>query len=185
MNYKIKKVLSTKQIAKKDGSGTFPKSQVLSENDEVFDVIGEVKEGDTLEGEVIDDPKWGKQLKKAGGNGGGFQRKSDPETQKQIMRQSMFKEANARGIAKSTLRAKFAKDDKELNKILEEELGGKHLLEVATYFAEFAENGYTPKPKEEPKEPKGTAVTGDKEMDEPPPEPKGEQEDLNLEDLPF
>jgi len=129
MTYKVKKVLSTKQIPKKDGSGTFSKNQVLTEDDLVFDVIGEVKEGESLEGEVIDDPKWGKQFKRAGFVGGKFGSKNDPEINRMIIRQNALTNAVNYAIAK------YAKTP--------DKMSGKEIIQCATYFAKYSEGKVT------------------------------------------
>lgn len=87
MKIKIKKVLSTKRIPKKDGSGDFPISQVLTEDDQVFDIFGEPKEGEEKEGEVVEN-QYGKQFKekKSGGSYRGGGRSSGERTE--IIRQN-------------------------------------------------------------------------------------------------
>jgi hypothetical protein len=81
MKIKVKKVLSTRSIPKKDGSGNFTKTQFLTEADDVLDTFGSVEVGQEYEGEV-EENQYGKTFKKANsGFKGGFQRQpADPDT---------------------------------------------------------------------------------------------------------
>jgi len=79
MKISIKKITNTKMIDKKDGSGQFPVNQVLTDNDEVLEIVGEVKVGQELEGE-IEETQYGKRFKKAKSNFNKFSRQADPNS---------------------------------------------------------------------------------------------------------
>jgi hypothetical protein len=132
------------------------------------------KVGDQLEG-TIEDTQYGRKFRKErkeGGQVGGY--KSNPETQKQIIRQNALTNAVAYCIAKSQADKKY-------------ELSGKHVIQVATYFAKYSFGSVTVVTEnEKPEEPK------DEPQDTPlPPEPEETDEthdtedDINLEEIPF
>ena len=129
MKIKVKKLLNVKQIPKKDGTGTFPVCNILTEDDEVGDVMGEVKVGDELEGEW-EKTQYGMKFKKAySGGGGGKYGKNNPETQAQIIRQNSLTNAVAYCTAKANL---MKKEDGE------KYLSGKGIIQVATYFSKYS-----------------------------------------------
>lgn len=70
--------------------------------------------------------------------GGGFKPgfKSDPETQKAIIRQNSLTNAVNYCIAKAQL---MVQTDPDTAKEAFEELSGKHVIAVATYFAKYSE----------------------------------------------
>lgn len=79
----VKKILKVSDIPKKDGSGSFQKTQFLSSSDDIVSVFGTTQEGAELEGDLVD-TQWGKELKLSrAGSGGGFKKggfSADPDT---------------------------------------------------------------------------------------------------------
>lgn len=101
------------------------------------------KAGDTLSG-TIEQTNYGPKFKKdKPAYGGAGVAPRDPETQRYIMRQNALTTAVNRGICKVEQLCKFAKDAKEVEKILDEELSGKHLIQVAGLLAKFSEGMVT------------------------------------------
>lgn len=132
--YKVKKVLGTKPYKNS------VISQVLSEDDQVFDYFGVVTEGQQLEC-VIEKTQYGQTCKKVSSGGGGGQQR-DPETQNYIIRQNAMGHAVERAGIIARLSLEFG-GHPNLAKVLEEELGGKHLIQVATYIAKYAKGEVT------------------------------------------
>lgn len=99
--------------------------------------------GATISG-TIEQTQYGPKFKKdkPAYSGAGVSSR-DPETQRYIMRQNALTTAVNRGICKVQELCKFAKDKKEVNKILDEELSGKHLIQVAGLLAKFSEGRIT------------------------------------------
>lgn len=101
------------------------------------------KAGDTLSG-TIEQTAYGPKFKKdKPAYGGAGVAPRDPETQRYIMRQNALTTAVNRGICKVEQLCKFAKDAKAVEKILDEELSGKHLIQVAGLLAKFSEGMVT------------------------------------------
>jgi len=127
--FKVKKILGTKNIPKKDGTGTFPVHNVLSEDDQVFDYVGVLNEGQTIEG-YIEETKYGKKFKAAGtaNNPGG--RREDPNRQASIERQNALNNAIAYATAKAGLMDKTKATAY---------LTGKQVIETAFYFLKFTQ----------------------------------------------
>jgi hypothetical protein len=97
------------------------------------------KAGDILSG-TIEQTNYGPKFKKEKPSfGGAGVSPRDPEIQRYIMRQNALTTAANRGICKAQELCKFAKDKKEADKILDAELGGKHLIQVAGLLAKFSE----------------------------------------------
>ena len=92
--------------------------------------------GSEMEGSVIPDGRGGMKFKKessfGGGAGGG--RFNDPETRKEIIRQSSL----AQAVAFATKKVEFMDPEKAL-----EYLNGKQIVQIATYFAAYAEGRLT------------------------------------------
>jgi len=99
--------------------------------------------GSTISG-TIEDTKYGPKFRKdkPAYSGAGVAPR-DPETQRYIMRQNALTAAINRGVCKVQELCKFAKDKKEVDKILDEELSGKHLVQVAGLLAKFSEGKIT------------------------------------------
>jgi len=139
------------------------------------------KVGDTIEGEIITD-KYGRKFKKAqrfsGGNG-----KSDPATQRAIIRQNALTNAVNYCIAKATLK-------KDPDKYLT----GKEVLQVATYFARYSNGVETIvsaskkddpiKEQEEPQDAPQSQPEASESESEPSKEPVN-PEDIDLDSIPF
>jgi len=148
------------------------KTRTFTTEHGTFDSYAVMLEGETEAVEIVQKPatpppsgeisgtietsKWGRKLKKEqlGGYSGGS--KSDPATQKTIVRQNSLTNA----VAYCTAKANLDKDYK---------LTGKEVIQVATYFAKYSLGEVTVvtenKPEEKTEE-KQTVVTGNKE-DEP------------------
>jgi len=108
---KIKKILSTNTI--NINGKDLPKYQILTEDDEVMETFSNLEVGQEYEGEVTEDPKYGKKFKRTGGGGfkgfGGFGAKSDPDTM--LM-------AYAKDIVVSLIKTDKIKKADEASKIL-------------------------------------------------------------------
>ena len=112
---------------------------------------------------TIEDTQYGRKFRKEKPAFSGSS-KNDPSVQKSIIRQNALTNAVNYCIAKSA-------QDKEY------ELSGKHVIEVATYFAKYSQGEVTVVTESKPKEPKEEPL---------PPEPeKEEEEEINLDDMPF
>lgn len=115
----------------------------------------EPKTGDVLEG-TIEDTQYGKKFKKALAPFGGSQ-KSDPATQKAIIRQNALTNA----VNYVTAKAQLMKPEEGMKY-----MSGKGVVQVATYFAKYSMGEITVVTENEP--------------------PKEEtQDEINLDDLPF
>jgi hypothetical protein len=147
MKIKIKKILQTKELQKKDGSGTFPISQILTEDDEVGDVFGKPEVGDELEGDWKD-TKYGKQFEKASsGKKGGFSGRSEEE-RTEIIRQ------NALGHAIKTF--EISKTPLEKEKV----------VALAEFYKNYVQKGVTNGIKEAVKKTEKTHKITDEEAEQ-------------------
>lgn len=133
MEYVVKKIVSEKQIPKKDGSGVFTVSNVLTEDDQVFEVTGQVKEGQTLSGE-IEDTKFGKRFKAAGSSQAGAKRSfgKSIEERWEMARENALTNTVARMVAKADILLKIGDDKAAI-----ETLSGTKILQMAFYLANF------------------------------------------------
>lgn len=139
--YTIKKVLNEKQIPKKDGSGVFTVSNVLTDADEVFEVTGTVKEGQTLSGEIMD-TKFGKRFQAAGSSQGGMKRPfggKSAEERWEMARMNALTNTVTRMAAKADIFLKIGKDKEAL-----ETLSGAKILQMAFYLANFSMGNVKP-----------------------------------------
>lgn len=160
----IKKIVSTKQVPKKDGSGSFPVNQVLTTDDEVGDVMGNVKEGDQLEG-IWEETQYGKRFKKAGGDKKFFAgAKSDPNTMLIAYAKDIVVAMTNTGLVKT----------------------GEKISEQIRNFSQLFFGIYDLRTQgKKVIEPKKEAPKDEEPAPEEPEEPKTEEEEINLEELPF
>lgn len=128
MEYKIVNSMRTGEFDSKFGKMVKYTVQLEDENEAVELVqkpdSPEPKSGDVIEG-TIENTQYGRKFKKerSGGFGGS---KSDPATQKAIIRQNALTNAVNYCIAKANLDKNY-------------ELSGKGVIQVATYFAKYSE----------------------------------------------
>lgn len=127
MTYTIKNSMKTGEYEGKYGKLYKYTVQLEGESDAVElsqkPTTPEPKTGDILEG-IIEETQYGKKFKKIETSSGNS--KSDPATQKAIIRQNALTNAVNYCIAKATL----TKDEKYLT--------GKEVVQVATYFAKYS-----------------------------------------------
>ena len=165
--YKVKKVISSKSIPKKDGSGSFPKSQVLSENDDVFSVMGNPKVGDILRGEIVD-KGYGPELQREAFQKSSFAKNSfnsDPDT---------MLIAYAKDVVVALIDAKVVKDAQE---------AADKVRSFTTLFLGLYKKSKAGKsilPKVEVEEPEEGSI--DKSAATP---DESEDEEINMDDIPF
>ena len=102
-----------------------------------FDMFTKPTLNTEFDGDVKDDPKWGKTvfISGAGGSrGGGASRFNDPETRGEIIRQNALTNA----VAFCAAKAGFMSPDEGLKY-----LTGKQIVTVATYFAKYSKGEVT------------------------------------------
>ena len=98
MKIKVKKITNTKMVDRKDGNGQFPVNQILTDDDEVLEIIGPVKVGDELEGE-IKETQFGKRFEKTKiGRSGNY---SDPDTMLISYAKDITTQAIEKGLIKT------------------------------------------------------------------------------------
>jgi len=147
MSYKVENSMKTGEFDSKYGKMFKYTVKFEGETDTVEIVqkpdSPEPKTGDVLEG-AIEDTQYGKKFRKEkpAFNGAKVSQR-DPETQRYIMRQNALTTATNRGVCKAQELCKYAKSAKEVNKILDDELGGKHLVQVASLLAKYSEGKIT------------------------------------------
>lgn len=95
-NYKILAVGKQREV--QTNNGTFKVYDIELEGEGWAEVMQKPdspapKPGDSLEGTVTNDPKWGKKFKRQGAGGAPAGRQNDPETRGSIERQTALKEA--------------------------------------------------------------------------------------------
>ena len=172
MKYKINNSMRTGEFESKFGKMVKYTVQFDGEAEAVEIVqkpeSPEPKTGDEVEGD-IETTQYGRKFKRErqGYNGGGG--KSDPATQKAIIRQNSLTNAVAYCTAKANLM-----EQKEALKYLT----GKGVIQTATYFAKYSEGNVTVVTESEKKE-----ELPEKDVDETPPAPTDNE--INIEDLPF
>ena len=130
MKYKIANAMKTGEFDSKFGKMFKYTVQLEGENDAVE--IVQKPETPAPSGEVegtIEDTQYGKKFKKVQA-GGGYGGKSDPATQKAIIRQNSLTNA----VAYCTAKAGLMGPEKALKF-----LTGKEIIQVATYFAKYSE----------------------------------------------
>ena len=172
MKYKISNSMRTGEFESKFGKMVKYTVQFDGEAEAVEIVqkpdSPEPKTGDEVEGD-IETTQYGRKFKRErqGYNGGGG--KSDPATQKAIIRQNSLTNA----VAYCTAKANLMEQKKAL-----EYLTGKQVMQVATYFAKYSEGSVTVVTESEKKE-----EIPEQQVDETPPPPTDNE--INIEDLPF
>lgn len=137
---KVKKITNTKMIPRKDGSGEFPVNQILTEDDEVLEIIGSVKVGDELEGE-IKDTQYGKRFEKTRTGGTGGKATFDPEYLDK--KNELSARQTALNCAVGLAGSKIEAGDKKVN--------GKETIKMAEVYLKWLK-GANPKEKKEEKE---------------------------------
>ena len=103
MKIKVKKITNTKMVDRKDGNGQFPVNQILTDDDEVLEIIGSVKVGDELEGE-IKETQFGKRFEKTKTGFSKFGRSgnySDPDTMLISYAKDITTQAIEKGLIKT------------------------------------------------------------------------------------
>ena len=132
-----------------------------------------------IEGDITEDPKWGKKFKKIQAGFGGGGRFNDPNTRKEIIRQNSLTNAVNYVVAKANLM-----DKKEALKYM----SGKAVIQVATYFAKYSEGLVTVVTESNKKEEPENEPTKQEPQEETPKEDVKEdsgEEDIDLDKIPF
>jgi len=146
MNYTIKSAVKTKD--RPSQYGTFTDYMLIVTNEQNEEKAAELSQkqstpapviGSTIIGTIEESPYGPKFKKERPAFAGAGVAPRDPETQRYIMRQNALTASINRGICKAQELCKFAKDKKEVQKILDQELSGKHLIQVAGLLAKFSE----------------------------------------------
>jgi len=145
MQVTIKNIIESEQKTSKAGK-PYNVTTFLGDDGEVYkNIFGKFEAGQIIEGDWVDS-EYGRQFKvKSEAKSGGFQRKDDPATQKQIIRQNSLTNAVNYVLGK----AQFMDKNDAL-----EFISGKEVIQVATYFAKYSEGSVTvasdPKPETPP-----------------------------------
>ena len=171
MKIKIKKVVSSREVERKDGQGKFPVHQILTEDDEVLEIIGSAEVGKEYEGE-IEETQYGKRFRKAQTGRFGQRAAFDPAYLEKK------NELNARQTALNCAVA-FAAAKIETK----EKISGEDILEMAEVNLKWLKGG---KIKENGKAKVVTANEDNKLAPEPLiEEEKDEDDEIDLKDVPF
>lgn len=177
MIVKVKDVLGSEQKVSK-ANKPYTVTTFLGDDGEVYkNIFGKFEVGQEVSGEWVDDPTYGRQFKVSQApKSGGFTKKDDPTTQKQIIRQNSLTNAVNYVLGK----AQFMSKEEALKFI-----SGKEVIQVATYFAKYSEGEVTVvTEKEEPKEAPKQAVDWEARVAEATSN-RDEVEEIDLSDVPF
>lgn len=101
-----------------------------------FDMWNQPELNKEFDGNVKDDPKWGKTVLTGQGGGGGARTgyANDPETRMEIIRQNALTNAVNYVLTKASFMTKEA---------ALKYINGKEIIQVATYFAKFSKGEVT------------------------------------------